>query len=362
MKYLFFAIVLALAIGCSNNPAPNSNGNGGNKGGQGPEVKIGDESAMGKPIEGLARYSLGEPITERNCTIIPVMLASNNDSLAKEDYISLTEAKNQGLVEITELPGGEEVSRLMVRNLSKKPLLLLAGELLLGGKQDRVVAKDTIVPPLEAMEVPVFCVEHGRWEGESRKFDYSSSMAPQSVREKAVNGTQQEVWDQVEAYNTQAGASKEESTSVRAGFYSADVAKRVDTDISAFTKALAGKQNVVGLVYVVNGEIGSFELFGSNSLLNASRDSLLKGFIADAAVRPTKTVKELDLEAVKKFIKDSLMGTRQQTRLTGSNANWNVSGDGMAGAEMTLPSANMMKKEGDMDQKQILHGSYTPKK
>ena len=33
-----------------------------------------------------------------------------------------------------------------------------------------------------------------------------------------------------------------------------------------------------------------------------------------------------------------------------------------AGAEMTLPSANMMKKEGDMDQKQILHGSYTPKK
>lgn len=352
---LLFALLLAV-VGCGNGSEPTPpNGSGKGK----PDPKLGQEARL-TPIEGLSRYALGDPIHEGNVTIVPVMLASNNDQAQIAEYMTLEEAKKLGVVEISELTGREEVNRLLVKNSGTKPLLLLAGELLLGGKQDRVVAKDTIVPPSEAVEVPVFCVEHGRWEGTSSKFEYSTSMVPQKVRRRALTGTQQEVWDGVAEYNAEAGVDVNAGTSIRGGFSTQEVQKRVNADTSKFTAALDKMQNVVGLVYVVNGNIESFELFGNTVLLNNSREALLKGFLADAAVQKTKTVKEFDMNAVQAFIKESLSGSRNQTRLTGDGANWNVNGTNSAGAEMTLPSAQM-GKDGEMDHKQIVHGSYTPK-
>jgi hypothetical protein len=39
-----------------------------------------------------------------------------------------------------------QVNKLVLINNSKRPLLLLAGEIVTGGKQDRVIGKDRIVP------------------------------------------------------------------------------------------------------------------------------------------------------------------------------------------------------------------------
>src|SRR5712691_4134753 len=62
------------------------------------------------------------------------------------------------------LQGGASVNQLVLINRGKKPLVLLAGELVSGGKQDRIVAKDRIVGPGERpLPLDVFCVEHGRW-------------------------------------------------------------------------------------------------------------------------------------------------------------------------------------------------------
>jgi len=56
------------------------------------------------------------------------------------------------------------VNQLVLINRSKRPLLLLAGELVSGGKQDRVIGKDRIVPVgAPPLPLDVFCVEHGRW-------------------------------------------------------------------------------------------------------------------------------------------------------------------------------------------------------
>ena len=41
---------------------------------------------------------------------------------------------------------GDKVNTLVLVNHSSRPLLLLAGEIVTGGKQDRIVAKDRIVP------------------------------------------------------------------------------------------------------------------------------------------------------------------------------------------------------------------------
>ena len=80
------------------------------------------------------------------------------------------------------------MNRLVLVNNSKHPLILLAGEVVTGGKQDRVVGKDRIVPAeSDPVDLSVFCVEHGRWIESSTKFDtHASVMLQPSVRMKAM--------------------------------------------------------------------------------------------------------------------------------------------------------------------------------
>ena len=87
----------------------------------------------------------------------------------------------------------------MLINNSKRPLLLLAGEIVTGGKPDRVIGKDRIVPAeSDPIDLGVFCVEPGRWVARSDKFGTTIGLAQPSVRAKAmVDKDQQKVWDQV---------------------------------------------------------------------------------------------------------------------------------------------------------------------
>ena len=70
-----------------------------------------------------------------------------------------------------------EVNRLVLINNSKRPLLLLAGEIVTGGKQDRVIGKDRIVPAeSDPVDLSVFCVEPGRWVASSDHFGASGAL------------------------------------------------------------------------------------------------------------------------------------------------------------------------------------------
>ena len=79
-------------------------------------------------------------------------------------------------------------------------MILLAGEIVTGGKQDRVVGKDRIVPPhSDPIDLSVFCVEPGRWVAEKSEFgSFHAQMAQPSVRRSAMaDKDQQKVWAEV---------------------------------------------------------------------------------------------------------------------------------------------------------------------
>ncbi|HMC29956.1 MAG TPA: DUF6569 family protein, partial [Candidatus Angelobacter sp.] len=159
-------------------------------------------------------YKILAPITHGDLTIFPVVSAKVHDT---SDFITLDEGIRSGDVVVTEVGnlhstmqrrppyqprsyGGAEVNRLVLVNNSKHPLILLAGEVVTGGKQDRVVGKDRIVPAeSDPVDLAVFCVEHGRWIETSTKFDtHASVMLQPSVRMKAMaDQDQQKVWDEV---------------------------------------------------------------------------------------------------------------------------------------------------------------------
>jgi len=78
------------------------------------------------------KLSIGKPLQVGTVAIIPI---ESTVPLSRDEYLTLAEATKLGLVEIVEMPGQEEVNSLEVRNKGKVPILLFAGELLLGGKQ-----------------------------------------------------------------------------------------------------------------------------------------------------------------------------------------------------------------------------------
>jgi hypothetical protein len=50
-----------------------------------------------------------------------------------------------------------------------------AGEIIFGGRQDRMIIRDTILNPSEKDQyVPVMCVEEGRWSEKEKKFGYGN--------------------------------------------------------------------------------------------------------------------------------------------------------------------------------------------
>jgi hypothetical protein len=104
-------------------------------------------------------YKLLEPITHGDLTVFPVVSAKTHDT---SGFLTLDEGIRSGEVVVTEVGNlhgvmrrrpigqngyqGAQVNQLVLVNNSQRPLILLAGEIVTGGKQDRVVAKDRIVP------------------------------------------------------------------------------------------------------------------------------------------------------------------------------------------------------------------------
>ncbi len=152
------------------------------------------------------------PVTKGNLSIFPVVGGAENDTAR---LLTLDEGLRAGSVVVTEagsLQGlvrrgspiprqsGAEVNRLVLINNSDHPLLLLAGEVVTGGKQDRVIGVDRIVSPKSGpIDLSVFCVEPGRWVASSEQFSsMSSAMVQPSVRTPAMaERNQQSVWAQV---------------------------------------------------------------------------------------------------------------------------------------------------------------------
>src|ERR1700735_3996928 len=134
-------------------------------------------------------YKVLEPIRNGSLTVFPVVASK---SYATGEFLTLDEGLRSGEVMVTEYGNvrglvrrpnspsiqrdGAEVNRLVLVNNSKRPLLLLAGEIVAGGKQDRVIGMDRIVPSeSDPIDLNVFCVEPGRWVATSNHFGASGT-------------------------------------------------------------------------------------------------------------------------------------------------------------------------------------------
>jgi hypothetical protein len=206
------------------------------------------------------------------------------------------------------------VNTLVLVNNSKRPLLLLAGEIVTGGKQDRIVAKDRIVPAnADPIDLGVFCIEPGRWTESSATFGAAGKSAANSfmvqpeVRERAmVNQDQQQVWDSVHGAISQmeveaapppasggpapAGSYRRSlgTSSYAKAMQDSDVSKKVDEAaaplMNAREQVLAQlrDEHAVGVVVAVRGEIIWADLFANTDLLSRYWTKLVRSYAAES--------------------------------------------------------------------------------
>jgi hypothetical protein len=272
-------------------------------------------------------WRLLDPVSYENLTVFPVVSSSGYDTsafLTLEDGLSSGEVtvreqgadviyrNRDGSRPVTQNYGGPSVNQLVLVNHSKRPLLLLAGELVSGGKQDRVIAKDRIVAPFgEPLPLNVFCVEHGRWSSGSQ-FNQAKTIVHPSVREQAaVTQKQTDVWAAVTGGSMAARPSAAPAPRVGSAdldatirdeaptqsyskiYESRRVSSSVETVVSEIqrrfrreTSGLKGER-VVGVVVAYGGEVAWSDIFASDELFNHYWNKLLRSYAVEAVARPT---------------------------------------------------------------------------
>jgi len=286
----------------------------------------GSPSALPSRPEG--EWRLLDPVVYENISIFPVVSSQGQDT---SPLLTLEEGRATGEVTVAEQGAqilqrsrdgrpiyppqyntGASVNQLVLINRSRRPLLLLAGELVSGGKQDRVIGKDRIVPVgAPPLPLDVFCVEHGRWTG-AAQFAAANTIVHPSVRERAaVDQKQAEVWDAVRSGTTARSApsdprpqiSSENLQAAIAGngrteayekiYVSQAVGVSIDDFVNEvqrrFVQATSGLKNerVVGVVVAYGGEVAWSDIFASGDLFDHYWRKLLRSYAVEALTRPT---------------------------------------------------------------------------
>jgi hypothetical protein len=273
-------------------------------------------------------WRLLDPATYENISVFPVVSPYNQDTslfLTLEEGLAtgevlVREQGSEGLarsrdgrpVYIPQPTTGASVNQLVLINRSKRPLLLLAGELVSGGKQDRVIGKDRIVPVGAApLPLDVFCVEHGRWTGSSQ-FAAANTIVHPSVRESAaVDQAQTKVWEsvrngtnakaapsaprpQISSDNLQAAIAGNGRTEAYEKIYeSRAVGVSIDDFVNEvqrrFAQATSGLKNerVVGVVVAYGGDVAWSDIFASSDLFDHYWRKLLRSYAVEALTRPS---------------------------------------------------------------------------
>jgi ARG and Rhodanese-Phosphatase-superfamily-associated Protein domain len=313
-------------------------------------------------------YKVLPPIRHENLTIFPIATANSHDT---REFLTLDEGILSGEVVISEsgsaaplvrprdprLPhvqhygGGAQVNQLVLINNSKRPLILLAGEIVTGGKQDRVIGKDRIVPAeSDPIDLGVFCVEPGRWTGASDKFgSLGASMAQPAVRSKAMAEKNQAlVWSEVQkaqasfaaAAPPEAAGGITDTSSYARVMQNGEVQQKVDSvaapiehEYKSVIQQLRDR-HAVGVVVAVNGEIVWADIFASTDLLEKYWPKLVRSYAAEAVANPSSG-NRVEVSVAQDFL-NHMEGTREISETDpGLFRQTEITGEGFKAFELT---------------------------
>ena len=217
-------------------------------------------------------------------------------------YMSLKEAIEKKKVKISEKGRGGSVNELVIENLSSDTIIVLPGEIIKGGKQDRVVNQDMVLSPRSGKKsLPVFCVESGRWESASKDEAFEAHFSTGSASLRKVvekEASQEKVWSKVDEIN-----NKNKTGSPTKTYASISNSKNLTSQLAAYRKFFTTKfekdDRIIGMLAVSGNKIISCDMFATPWLFRQHFDNLLTSYATDAIIEGAPVT--IAQEEVKKY-------------------------------------------------------------
>jgi hypothetical protein len=270
-------------------------------------------------------YRLSGPHTHKNLTIY--LIHGKSISLSK-NFLTLQEALEQKKVIVYET---KSVNELAIENISSEDVYVQAGDIVKGGQQDRMLGTDLIVPPKSGkMPIGAFCVESGRWSKRAgeRVEVFSSSHEVVSTKDLKLaakrSKSQGAVWENVKVtqdkLSENVGArvnSAVSESSLQLSVENEKVRESADSYIKALSGIVANKDDVIGYVFAINGQVNSADVYGSSALFKKLWPKLLKANAVEAiAELKAGEFKPASPEAVTSFLSDAEKARASEKKLT----------------------------------------------
>lgn len=238
-----------------------------------------------------ADYKLSGPYSYKNLT---VFLVHGSEEVKVENVQTLEEAIRNKTAVVYETG---DVGELEIENLSDVPVYIQSGDIVKGGRQDRMLRFDVLVAA-KSGKVPIasFCVEQGRWTKRGAEaadyFETSSQVvAHKDVKIAAMaRESQQEVWNKVADVNHKYAAyiragragETEYTTSLLLTQENDKVQENAKSYVDTLAPQIANATDAVGIVSVVNGKISSADIYRSSALFDKLRTRLLEAAALEA--------------------------------------------------------------------------------
>ena len=203
------------------------------------------------------------------------------------NLISLGEAVKKGMARISErgTASTDNVHWLIIENLSRKNIFIAGGEIIAGGRQDRMVSRDTILlSSQQRMQVPVMCVEEGRWSEKEKKFSYQEMANLHLRRTLDRSKNQVTIWREI--YD-QLNRDKVKNSSL--AYSSRKEDKKYLAEEQDYWKYFEEKfkksdSTIVGVVCTSGKNVIGCDIFASTSLFYSELPALMLGYIQEAIV------------------------------------------------------------------------------
>ena len=278
----------------------------------------------------LSNLELGPQVAVANLSMVPLMASS----VGSRDYLTLDEALSQGLGAVMEVSEEGKIPELRFFNVGCRPILLIDGEELIGAKHNRILNLSILAPAARSTDVPVSCVEAGRWSRQSRAFtaaplaQYATGRArkgvqvSQSLRSSGTRfSNQTDVWSDIDSKMKRLNAMS--GTSAMAAMYESH-SRRLDD----YVNGLGAARGQVGAVFAIDGKVVGLDLFDHAETLRKLLPKIVRSYALDAIdVGAPKTVSPCVTE-IQSFLNGcpatpterfKAVGEGEDLRLTGSN-------------------------------------------
>ena len=255
--------------------------------------------------QAMTDINVGEATVYGGLAVFPLI----GKSTVSREYFTLTEALREKGVEVSEVSESGSVPELKLKNNLDKDVFAADGEALLGAKQNRVLNSSIYVKAGREINIPVSCVEAGRWRYQRRDFqasEHSEFVSSRAVKMASVGASlkrggwdrqsdQGEVWRQVNAKREYFQANAPSGSM-------SDVYAAGRKSLDEYLQHIRIQPNQVGLACAINGRTAGMEMFEETGVFHQFFEKLIRAYAAEVVNEDNFVTTVPDPSAVRRLL------------------------------------------------------------